>query len=148
VASRSPATRCRGRFGGFLWSSLSLSPRIEFLDFDGNPQSLRLVSKLQTSVAHVGLDLTAATLAASLKYPVGAKNREPNNPVAKKFGYFESEQSLIRWIREKTGPDEGQRHPLTWIMEACDNIAYSVLDVDDAMKKGVISPDDIVSLWR
>ncbi|MGA7886705.1 MAG: hypothetical protein WCA44_13255, partial [Acidobacteriaceae bacterium] len=43
------------------------------------------------------------------------------------------------------GLKEGQRHPLTWIMEACDDIAYSVLDVDDLLKKGMMSPDEGVS---
>jgi len=41
--------------------------RPEFANFDGNPQSLRLITKLQTSSHHFGLVLTAATLAASLK---------------------------------------------------------------------------------
>lgn len=117
----------------------------EFLDFDGNPQTLRLVSKLQTSIAHLGLDLTCATLIAAIKYPVGAPNRVKGNPITKKYGYFESERTLVEKLRVETGLDEGQRHPLTWIMEACDDIAYSVLDVDDAMKKGVISPDDVIA---
>ncbi|WP_370034203.1 deoxyguanosinetriphosphate triphosphohydrolase family protein [Qipengyuania mesophila] len=117
----------------------------EFLRFDGNPQTLRLLTKLQTNIAHLGLDLTSATLAAAIKYPVGAANRDNNNPIAKKYGYFEAERALVEGLREETGLGEGQRHPLTWIMEACDDIAYSVLDVDDAMKKGVISPDDVLA---
>jgi dGTPase len=51
----------------------------------------------------------------------------------------------VEWVSAETGLKEGQRHPLTWIMEACDDIAYSVLDVDDAMKKAVISPDDVIA---
>lgn len=117
----------------------------EFLEFDGNPQTLRLVSKLQTNIAHLGLDLTYATLIAAIKYPVGAPNRVKGNPITKKYGYFESERALVEKLRSETGLEEGQRHPLTWIMEACDDIAYSVLDVDDAMKKGVISPDDVIA---
>ncbi len=117
--------------------------RAEFTEFDGNPQSLRLITKLQTSHGQVGLDLTAATLAASLKYPVDAQHQDKNKPALKKIGYFESERKLVGWIREKTGLPEGKRHPLTWIMEACDDIAYSVLDVDDLLKKAIISPDDV-----
>ena len=115
----------------------------EFTKFDGNPQSLRLLTKLQTSHGRVGLDLTAATLAASLKYPVDTRMCDKDKPAIKKFGYFESERGLVEWIREQTGLSEGQRHPLTWIMEACDDIAYSVLDVDDLLKKEIISPDDV-----
>lgn len=123
-----------------------LELRSEFLDFDGNPQTFRLVTKLQTSVANVGLGLTAATLAASLKYPIGARQQDSASKTRKKFGYFESEEIIVQWLRNETGLTEGDRHPLTWIMEACDDIAYSVLDVDDAMKKNVVSPDDVIEL--
>jgi len=132
--------------GGKLEQSVADTLRGEFLAFDGNPQTLRLLSKLQISVANVGLDLTAATLAASIKYPVRAGNQDKNRPAIKKIGYFESERTLVEWIRQETGLEEGQRHPLTWIMETCDDIAYSVLDVDDAMKKKAISPDDVVAI--
>ncbi|MBQ0824268.1 dNTP triphosphohydrolase [Microvirga sp. HBU67558] len=132
--------------GDDLPTSVSELVRAEFIEFDGNPQSLRLVTKLQTHVEHAGLDLTAATLAALLKYPVSAQNRDKNNPVLKKIGYFDSEVAIIKWIRDETGLEEGQRHPLTWIMEACDDIAYSVLDVDDVMKKGIVSPDDVLAI--
>ena len=122
--------------------------RSDFLDFDGNPQTLRIITRLQTSHHLVGLDLTAATLAASLKYPVDAEGRNDGQPSRKKAGYFESERDIVGWIRSHTGLTEGQRHPLTWIMEACDDIAYSVLDVDDLLKKGIISPDDVLVVLK
>ena len=123
-----------------LWS--------EFLEFDGNPQTLRILSRLQTSYRHVGLDLTAATLAGVLKYPVHAAKRDKDKLYIKKAGYFDSEREIVEWIRRKTGLIEKQRHPLTWIMEACDDIAYSVLDVDDLLKKGIISPDDVLVVLK
>ena len=116
----------------------------EFTEFDGNPQSLRLLIRLQTHHEKLGLDLTAATLAASIKYPVHVSNRDKTRAQSKKGGYFESERDVVEWVRRETGLAEGQRHPLTWIMEACDDIAYSVLDVDDLLKKGVLSPDDVL----
>lgn len=120
----------------------------EFTEFDGNPQSLRLLTKLQTHIDGIGLDLSAATLAAGLKYPVHVSRKDKNKAFAKKGGYFNSEKDIVDWIREETGLKEGARHPLTWIMEACDDIAYSVLDVDDLLKKGMISPDDILVILR
>jgi dGTPase len=129
-----------------LKQPIPLEYRKEFLSFDGNPQTIRLLAKLQTSISSSGLDLTAATLAATMKYPVGAPNQDDAIPTTKKHGYFLAERELVDWIRKETGLKEGQRHPLTWIMEACDDIAYSVLDVDDAMKKGVISPDDVMAI--
>lgn len=120
--------------------------RTEFLKFDGNPQGFRLVTRLQTHVDRVGLDLTAGTLAALLKYPVGARNLDESHASNKKVGYFESESAIVEGVRAKAGLSEGQRHPLTWIMEACDDIAYSILDVDDVMKKKIISPDDVLTI--
>lgn len=120
----------------------------EFLQFDGNPQTLRLLTQLQTSPAFVGLDLSAATLAASLKYSVRVSGVNDSVDWAKKFGYFESEVEVVKWVRSATGLSEGQRHPLTWIMEACDDIAYSVLDVEDSIKKMIISPDDIMTILK
>lgn len=122
--------------------------RSEFTQFDGNPQALRLLTRLQTHVAGVGLDLSAATLAAGLKYPVCFSNTDKTKPIKKKGGYFSSEKDVVDWIREQTGLGEGQRHPLTWIMEACDDIAYSVLDVDDVLKKNAMSPDDVLVVLR
>lgn len=124
---------------------LTDSQCLEFLKFDGNPQTLRLVTRLQTHAHGMGLDLSAATLAAMLKYPVSAKNRNAEIPAHKKIGYFETEKEIVDWIRSETGLSEKQRHPLTWIMEACDDIAYSILDVDDVMKKGIASPEDVLS---
>ena len=131
--------------GDGLPASIPESLHKEFIGFDGNPQTLRLVAKLQTNLAHLGLDLTVATLAAAIKYPIGAPGRDRTDAVWKKYGYFESERALVEKVRSDTGLLEGERHPLTWIMEACDDIAYSVLDVDDAMKKGVVSPDDVLA---
>lgn len=118
----------------------------EFFKFDGNPQTFRLITQLQTHRDFMGLDLTAATLAASLKYPVGSGSTVSGHAVFKKFGYFEAEREVLEWMRAETGISEKQRHPLTWVMEACDDIAYSILDVDDVMKKKIISPDDVLAI--
>lgn len=134
--------------GDDLENPVSQPYRAEFTDFDGNPQTLRLLTRLQTHIDGVGLDLSAATLAAGLKYPVNFANRDKSRAPSKKGGYFQSEQSVVDWIRARTGLQEGQRHPLTWIMEACDDIAYSVLDVDDVLKKGMMSADDVLIILR
>jgi len=120
----------------------------EFTEFDGNPQSLRLLTKLQTHIDGLGLDLSAATLAAGLKYPVHVSKRKKGSALAKKGGYFASEEEVVNWVWKQTGLAAGKRHPLTWIMEACDDIAYSVLDVDDLLKKGMMSPDDVLVILR
>lgn len=122
--------------------------RSEFTKFDGNPQTFRLITRLQTHRDYLGLDLTAATLSAALKYPVATGSTVEDHPVFGKCGYFESEKDIVEWMRHHVGVGEKERHPLTWIMEACDDIAYSILDVDDVMKKKIISPDDVLVILQ
>lgn len=127
---------------------LTQDQQSDFLEFEGNAQTLRLLGCLQVSSGGYGLDLTAATLATIMKYTAPAarsgKERANGNAALKKPGFALSEQSLVDWIRAETGLKEGCRHPLTWIMEACDDIAYSVLDVEDAIKKSIVSPEDAI----
>lgn len=114
----------------------------DFLNFDGNAQTLRLVSKLQILNDQYGLNLTYATLASLIKYPVSTKNIDEDK--WKKQGYFTSEANIVAEVWEETGLSEGIRHPLTYIMEACDDIAYSVLDAEDTVKKGLASYYDLL----
>lgn len=122
--------------------------RDEFTSFDGNPQALRILTRLHPSHGRVGLDLTAATILSSLKYPVCAANVNSHHAAHKKYGYFCSEHEVVSWARSCTGLQEGQRHPLSWIIEAADDTAYSVLDVEDAMRKGIISPEDLRNIIK
>src|SRR6185437_13154100 len=74
-----------------------------------------------------------------------SRSSKSSPPPAKKPGYLASESDIVGWLREKTGLEEGQRHPLAWLMEACDDIAYCVLDIEDAMKKWIVSPEDVLA---
>lgn len=96
----------------------------------------------------MGLDLTAATLSALIKYPIPYDKRDKSKSQTKKYGFFKSEYEVVRWIWNRVGLSEAQRHPLTWIMEAADDIAYSVLDIEDAIRKGIVSPDDVRAIIK
>ena len=116
----------------------------DFLNFEGNAQTLRLVTKLQLLNDNYGLNLTFGALSALMKYVVPAhRMAATNSPEAKKFpatkkcGYFQSEAAVVKDIQAHTGTGE-RRNPLTYIMEACDDIAYTVLDAEDAAKKGLV----------
>lgn len=122
--------------------------RSEFLKFDGNPQSIRLLTRLQTSYGNKGLDLSAATLACCMKYVASNSNVTKSSAALRKTGYFHSENEIVEWMRSETGLRPDQRHPLAWITEAADDSAYSVLDVEDSMKKGILSPDDLLNILR
>lgn len=125
-----------------LLEEIPVRLRNEFVKFEGNAQTLRILTRLQQGVGEFGLDLTVATLAALMKYPVPC-DKTGESPESKKYGFFETERQTVEAIWKRTGLSEGKRHPLAWIMEAADDIAYSVLDVEDAIKKGIISPEDV-----
>ena len=116
----------------------------DFSGFDGNCQTFRLLTKLQILNDKFGLNLTCATLAALMKYPVFSKDKKEFN----KFGLFRSEQDVAEEVWNQTGLAEGIRHPLVYVMEACDDIAYSVIDAEDTVKKGYASFVDLIDFLR
>ena len=113
----------------------------DFRRFDGNCQTFRLLTKLQVLNDKFGLNLTYATLAGLMKYPVFCTSRAD---LFKKFGIFLSEEEIAKDVWKVTGLSEGIRHPLAYVTEACDDIAYSVIDAEDTVKKGYASFYDLV----
>ncbi len=116
----------------------------DFLKFDGNSQTIRLLTQLQILNDKFGINLTYATLSALVKYPLSS-DAVDSHPTWEKHGFFASEAEIVKEAWEETGLQEGARHPLTYIMEACDDIAYSVLDAEDIVKKGLASFYDLVN---
>ena len=129
-------------------SQLTEAMKQDFMRFEGNAQTLRLLTRLQLINDDYGLNLTYSTLAALMKYPTASDSIDKDSVAKKKHGYFQSEKAIVTEIWEKTGLSEGVRHPLTYIMEACDDIAYAVLDAEDAVKKGLVSFSDLMSYLK
>ena len=126
-------------------SSLTEQHKQDFLLFEGNAQTLRVVTKLQVIGDDLGLDLTLGTLASLMKYVASSDSTKPNNEARKKVGYFASEQALVNTIRSELGLQGDALHPLAYVMSACDDIAYSVLDAEDSIKKGLVSFHDLMA---
>lgn len=126
-------------------SQLSQAQQQDFLLFEGNAQTFRILTRLQLLNDDFGLDLTYATLAAVTKYPAPSNGRDPGYLPRKKHGYFQSEVEIISEVWDRTGLREGLRHPFTYLMEACDDIAYTVMDAEDAVKKGLVSFSDLMA---
>mgnify|MGYP000764197018 FL=1 len=114
--------------------------REDLYHFEGNAQALRLVSKLHFLVDEHGMNLTYALLNTIVKYPVASDKIDPKsgNIKDKKLGYYLADENIFREIQEATGTN-GRRHPLTFILEAADDIAYKTADIEDAFIKGFIS---------
>lgn len=120
--------------------------REDFYHFEGNTQALRLVTKLHFLVDEHGFNLTKALLATIIKYPVSSLeiNKKSGNIKDKKMGYFYADRENFREIERATGTN-GSRHPLTYILEAADDIAYKTADIEDAVKKGAISYEHLLA---
>jgi dGTPase len=120
--------------------------KLEFLNFEANAQTLRVVTRLQVVRNDLGLNLTFGTLAALMKYTVSADETAKNGlPSQKKFGFFASEKGIVNDIWNATGLEKRLRHPLTSVMEACDDWAYSVIDAEDTVKKQLVSFYDLIA---
>lgn len=120
---------------------LSDQEKKDFIFFDGNVQNLRIVTKLQILNDAYGANFTYGTLAAIIKYPWESSSREAIE--RKKFGYFKSEEEIVKRIQENTGLSEGVRHPATYLLEAADDIIYICDDIEDGVKKGYIPWDSV-----
>lgn len=114
--------------------------REDFYHFEGNAQALRLVSKLHFLVDENGMNLTYALLNTIIKYPISSVeiDKTTGNIKDKKMGYYYADQQIFSDIVSETGT-KGFRHPLTYILEAADDIAYKTADIEDAFVKGFLS---------
>ncbi|MDD3220747.1 MAG: deoxyguanosinetriphosphate triphosphohydrolase [Lachnospiraceae bacterium] len=121
----------------------------DFYHFEGNSQALRLVAKLHFLVNENGMNLTYGLLNTIIKYPGSSLEINPHsgNCKDKKMGYFQSEKELYEDIAQ-TCHTKGLRHPLTFILEAADDIAYRTADIEDAFKKGCFNYDTLLKELR
>ena len=119
---------------------LSEQMKQDFYHFEGNAQALRLVTKLHYLVDEHGMNLTYALLNTIIKYPVPSTGirGDSGNIKDKKMGYYLADEAVFRRVTEATGAGNN-RHPLTYILEAADDLAYKTADIEDAFVKGFIS---------
>lgn len=105
--------------------------------FEGNAQAIRLVHTL------LQLNLTYAQVACILKYTAPAwwtgDKPECYSVLMKKPGFYLSERDYVSKLKAATGLKDYHRFPLTYIMEAADDISYCIADLDDAVEKHIFS---------
>lgn len=115
--------------------------------FEGNAQSFRILSRLAGKEIHesqaddprVGLNLTREVLAASLKYPWlkgGNDNRKP-----KKWGAYDSDVEALEWVIGDELPPT--RTLEAQAMDAADDIAYAIHDLEDFYQEGITPLESI-----
>ncbi len=114
----------------------------DFLNFDGNPQGTRILTRLQGLTKKdrnlYGMDLTLSQVLTALKYPRGPQD-DPSR--WHKAGFFESERPRIEEAWGALKFKVQQRFPLAYLVEAADDISYSISDMEDGIDQGVFTED-------
>ena len=121
----------------------------DLIDFEGNANGFSVLTTNRPGVTG-GLRLTYAVLGTFMKYPKESLPKKPTTNIAdKKYGFFQTDKAFFQevaselgMIPNKTGDNIGfERHPLAYLVEAADDICYTIIDFEDGMNLGLVSED-------
>lgn len=132
--------------GPSIFKNLSQEHKRDLIAVEGNAQGFRTIAQTENYLFNGGLQLTYATLGAFHKYPWTSRNGE------KKFGCFLSEEMILQKLGEtlglvQTGPHSWCRHPLAHLVEAADDICYSIIDLEDAVELKILSFEEVAEFF-
>ena len=121
----------------------------DLIDFEGNANGFSVLTSSRLGIEG-GLRLTYAVLGAFMKYPKESLPKKPTQNISdKKYGFFQSDKEFFKevanelgLIPNKLGNDVGfERHPLAYLVEAADDICYTIIDFEDGINLGLVSED-------
>jgi len=122
----------------------------DLIKFEGNAQGFRILNKNQ-----YGLKLSAATLGAFTKYPCPSlfPQRDKSKRSQKKFGFFQTEATIFNEVAGqlellKVSDDVFGRHPISFLVEAADDICYSIIDLEDGCSLGLVRYEEAKTLFE
>jgi len=127
-----------------MLADLTSEQRKDLETFEGNAQGFRVITQIENNLFDGGLRLTSPTLGAFLKYPWTAVSAGERG----KFSCYQTELPLLESLAEQlglveTGPQRWCRHPLSYLMEAADDICYAIMDLEDAIELSILTFEDI-----
>ena len=125
------------------FKNLQPSEWADFTAFDGNAQGFRVINALENNKDKGGFRLTFPIIAALVKYPRSAY--EAQGLGKSKFNFYTAERALFAEIFDALGLARGgvcRRHPLSYLLEAADDICYRIIDMEDARELRIISYAD------
>jgi dGTPase len=120
----------------------------DLIDFEGNANGFKILTESREGVFG-GLRLSYATLGAFLKYPKESLPKNPTNHIVdKKYGFFQSEKQEflevvadLGLLQKATEAISFYRHPLAYLVEAADDICYTIIDFEDGINLGLIEEE-------
>jgi dGTPase len=121
----------------------------DLIDFEGNANGFKILTESVNNIEG-GLRLSYATLGTFIKYPKESLPKKPGSNIAeKKYGIFQSDLPFFTDLAKELGLNvlrEGDdisftRHPLAFLVEAADDICYTIIDFEDGINLGLISED-------
>ncbi|MDP2227470.1 MAG: dNTP triphosphohydrolase, partial [Moraxellaceae bacterium] len=128
---------------------LTPAERLDVQTYEGNAHGLRMVASLEMHYSEGGMRLTAASMGALVKYPwTAAAEPVPEGKSRKgKFNIYGAERDYYAVVADelgllRLGEERWARHPLSYLMEAADDICYAILDLEDAVEIGILSVEE------
>jgi dGTPase len=121
----------------------------DLIDFEGNANGFSVLTSSRPGIEG-GIRLTYAVLGAFTKYPKESLPKKPTQNIAdKKYGFFQTDKEFFEEVadelglkRNKSGNNIGyERHPLAYLVEAADDICYTIIDFEDGINLGLVSED-------
>jgi len=121
----------------------------DLCDFEGNANGFKILTETRTG-REGGLRLSYATLGAFMKYPKESLPKKPTSHIAdKKYGFFQSDKTAFVDVASELGLKQTRsgadisfaRHPLTFLVEAADDICYTIIDFEDGINFGLIQEE-------
>lgn len=119
----------------------------DLVNFEGNANGFKILTESKHGVTG-GLRLTYASLGAFMKYPKHSLPKKPTGNVAdKKFGVFQSEAEFFEEVSDDLGLLKREyahgraRHPLSFLVEAADDICYTIIDFEDGINLGLLEEE-------
>ncbi len=122
----------------------------DLVKFEGNANGFKILTETKNGIEG-GLRLSYATLGAFIKYPKPSLPYKPTKQTAhKKFGYFQSDETFFNEVvsdlgllkQNLEGEDCYYRHPLTYLVEAADDICYTIIDFEDGINLGLLQEEE------
>ncbi len=135
--------------GKIYKDQLSTKEFQDLCDFEGNANGFRILTKSREG-REGGLRLSYATLGAFMKYPKESLPKKPTQHIAdKKYGFFQSDKEAYVDVAEELGLIKSEksndvsfyRHPLTYLVEAADDICYTIIDFEDGINLGLVQEE-------